>query len=169
VRVIDAAGQQAGIMALGDALRLAESQGLDLVEVSPMARPPVCRIMDYGKFKYEQAKKAQEARKKQTVVAVKEVKMRPKTDEHDFDFKLKNVRRFLEEGNRCKITVVFRGREMAHPEFGRRVLDRVTDELKDMATVEQSPRMEGRTISMLVAPRPDRKAPAQQQQHAPAS
>jgi translation initiation factor IF-3 len=153
VRVIDENGQQVGIMSLGDALRLAESKELDLVEVSPMARPPVCRIMDYGKFKYEQAKKAQEARKKQAVVSIKEIKMRPKTDEHDFDFKLKNVRRFLGEGSKTKITVVFRGREMAHPEFGRRMLDRVTDELKDVATIEQSPRMEGRTISMIVAPK----------------
>jgi translation initiation factor IF-3 len=153
VRVIDENGQQVGIMTIGDALRLAEGKELDLVEVSPMARPPVCRIMDYGKFKYEQAKKAQEARKKQTVVLLKEVKMRPKTDAHDFDFKLKNVRRFLEEGAKTKITVVFRGREMAHPEFGRRMLDRVTDELKDVAQIEQSPRMEGRTISMIVAPK----------------
>jgi translation initiation factor IF-3 len=153
VRVIDENGQQVGIMSLGDALRLAETKELDLVEVSPMARPPVCRIMDYGKFKYEQAKKAQEARKKQAVVSIKEIKMRPKTDEHDFDFKLKNVRRFLEEGSKTKITVVFRGREMAHPEFGRRMLDRVTDELKDVATIEQSPRMEGKTISMIVAPK----------------
>lgn len=153
VRVIDANGQQVGIMTIGDALRLAETQELDLVEVSPTARPPVCRIMDYGKFKYEQSKKAQEARKKQTVVSIKEVKMRPKTDEHDFDFKLKNVKRFLEEGNKTKITVVFRGREMAHPEFGRRMLDRVTSELQGLATVEQSPRMEGKAISMIVAPK----------------
>lgn len=151
--MIDASGEQVGIMSIGDALRLAESQELDLVEVSPTARPPVCRIMDYGKFKYEQAKKAQEARKKQTVVSIKEVKMRPKTDEHDFDFKLKNVKRFLEEGNKTKITVVFRGREMAHPEFGRRMLDRVTHELAGLATIEQSPRMEGRAISMIVAPK----------------
>ncbi|HEY8370380.1 MAG TPA: translation initiation factor IF-3 [Thermodesulfobacteriota bacterium] len=153
VRVIDANGQQVGIMPLAEALRLAESQELDLVEVSPTARPPVCRIMDYGKYKYEQSKKAQEARKKQTVVSIKEVKMRPKTDEHDFDFKLKNVKRFLEEGNKTKITVVFRGREMAHPEFGRRMLDRVTNELQGLAVIEQSPRMEGRAISMIVAPK----------------
>lgn len=151
--MIDSNGQQVGIMPIAEALRLAESQELDLVEVSPTARPPVCRIMDYGKYKYEQSKKAQEARKKQTVVSIKEVKMRPKTDEHDFDFKLKNVKRFLEEGNKTKITVVFRGREMAHPEFGRRMLDRVTNELQGLATIEQSPRMEGRAISMIVAPK----------------
>ena len=151
--MIDSNGQQVGIMPLAEALRLAESQELDLVEVSPTARPPVCRIMDYGKYKYEQSKKAQEARKKQTVVSIKEVKMRPKTDEHDFDFKLKNVKRFLEEGNKTKITVVFRGREMAHPEFGRRMLDRVTNELQGLAVIEQSPRMEGRAISMIVAPK----------------
>jgi translation initiation factor IF-3 len=153
VRVINANGEQVGILPIGEALRLAESQELDLVEVSPTARPPVCRIMDYGKFKYEESKKAQEARKKQTVVSIKEVKMRPKTDEHDFDFKLKNVKRFLEEGNKTKITVVFRGREMAHPEFGRRMLDRVTNELQGLATIEQMPRMEGKAISMIVAPK----------------
>ncbi len=151
--MIDENGQQVGIMPLADALRLAESRMLDLVEVSPTARPPVCRIMDYGKYKYEQAKKAQEARKKQTTVHVKEIKMRPKTDEHDFDFKLRNVKRFLEEGSKAKITVVFRGRELAHPEFGRRMLDRVTAELKDVATIEQMPRMEGKTLSMIVAPK----------------
>ncbi len=151
--MIDANGGQVGIMSIGDALRLAESQELDLVEVSPTARPPVCRIMDYGKFKYEEAKKATEARKKQTVVLIKEIKMRPKTDEHDFDFKLKNVKRFLEEGSKTKITVVFRGREMAHPEFGRRMLDRVSNELKEIATIEQTPRMEGKAISMIVAPK----------------
>jgi translation initiation factor IF-3 len=151
--VIDASGQQVGILPLADALRLAEGQELDLVEVSPTARPPVCRIMDYGKFKYEQSKKAAEARKKQTTVHLKEVKMRPKTDEHDYDFKLRNVKRFLEEGSKTKITVVFRGRELAHPEFGRRVLDRVTTELKDVATIEQMPRMEGKTLSMIVAPK----------------
>ncbi len=151
--MIDASGQQVGILPLADALRLAESQELDLVEVSPTARPPVCRIMDYGKFKYEQSKKAAEARKKQTTVHLKEVKMRPKTDEHDYDFKLRNVKRFLEEGSKTKITVVFRGRELAHPEFGRRVLDRVTTELKDVATIEQMPRMEGKTLSMIVAPK----------------
>lgn len=151
--MIDASGGQVGIMSIGDALRLAESQELDLVEVSPTARPPVCRIMDYGKFKYEEAKKATEARKKQTVVLLKEIKMRPKTDEHDFDFKLKNVKRFLEEGSKTKITVVFRGREMAHPEFGRRMLDRVSNELKEIATIEQTPRMEGKAISMIVAPK----------------
>ncbi len=151
--MINANGEQVGILPIGEALRLAESQELDLVEVSPTARPPVCRIMDYGKFKYEESKKAQEARKKQTVVSIKEVKMRPKTDEHDFDFKLKNVKRFLEEGNKTKITVVFRGREMAHPEFGRRMLDRVTNELQGLATIEQMPRMEGKAISMIVAPK----------------
>lgn len=151
--MIDAGGQQVGIMPLVEALRLAESQELDLVEVSPTARPPVCRIMDYGKFKYEQSKKAAEARKKQTAVHIKEVKMRPKTDEHDFGFKLRNVKRFLEEGSKTKITVVFRGRELAHPEFGRRMLDRVTTELKDLATIEQVPRMEGKTLSMIVAPK----------------
>ncbi|HWP35153.1 MAG TPA: translation initiation factor IF-3 [Thermodesulfobacteriota bacterium] len=153
VRVIDASGKQIGIMPLAEALRLAESQALDLVEISPTARPPVCRIMDYGKYKYEQAKKAQEARRKQAATHMKEIKVRPKTDEHDLEYKLRNVRRFLEEGSKTKITVVFRGRELAHPEFGQRMLERVSAELKDIATIEQMPRMEGRTLSMIVAPK----------------
>ena len=142
-----------GILSLAEALAAAEAQELDLVEVSPTAVPPVCRIMDYGKFKYQQSKKLQEARKKQVHVVVKEVKIRPKTDEHDLMFKVKNVMRFLEEGNKAKITLVFRGREITHIDFGQKVLDRFVEELKDVATIEVKPKMEGRSIFMIVAPK----------------
>lgn len=136
-----------------EALALAESQQLDLVEVSPTAVPPVCRIMDYGKFKYQQSKKLQEARKKQVQVQVKEVKLRPKTDEHDILFKIKHVRRFLEEGNKAKITVVFRGREITHMNLGQNALDRFVDDLKDIAIIEVRPKMEGRNMFIIVAPK----------------
>lgn len=132
---------------------MADSQQLDLVEVSPTAVPPVCRIMDYGKFKYQQSKKMQEAKKKQTQVQVKEVKLRPKTDDHDLEFKVKHVRRFLEEGNKAKVTLVFRGREITHTELGLKVLERVASELEDVAIVEFKPRMEGRSMFMIVAPK----------------
>lgn len=132
---------------------MAESQQLDLVEVSPTAVPPVCRIMDYGKFKYQQSKKMQEAKKKQVQVQLKEVKLRPKTDEHDMLFKIKHVRRFLEEGNKAKITLVFRGREITHMEYGQRALDRFAQELEDVAIIEVRPKMEGRSMFMIVAPK----------------
>ncbi len=132
---------------------MAENQQLDLVEVSPTAVPPVCRIMDFGKFKYEQSKKQQEAKKKQVHVQLKEVKLRPKTDEHDLLFKIKHVRRFLEEGNKAKVTVVFRGREITHMEIGQKSLDRFVDELQDIAVVEVRPKMEGRSMFMIVAPK----------------
>jgi translation initiation factor IF-3 len=138
---------------LQEALALAESQQLDLVEVSPTAVPPVCRIMDYGKFKYQQSKKLQEAKKKQVQVQVKEVKLRPKTDEHDLLFKMKHVRRFLEEGNKAKITVVFRGREITHMNLGQHALDRFVDDLKDLAIIEVRPKMEGRNMFIIVAPK----------------
>ena len=136
-----------------EALTLAESQQLDLVEVSPTAVPPVCRIMDYGKFKYQQSKKLQEAKKKQVQVQVKEVKLRPKTDEHDLLFKIKHVRRFLEEGNKAKITVVFRGREITHMNLGQVALDRFIEDLKDIAVIEVRPKMEGRNMFIIVAPK----------------
>jgi translation initiation factor IF-3 len=142
-----------GVIPLHEALALAESQQLDLVEVSPTAVPPVCRIMDYGKFKYQQSKKQQEAKKKQVQVQLKEVKLRPKTDEHDLQFKIKHVRRFLEEGNKAKITVVFRGREITHMEFGRDALDRFATELQDVAVIEVRTKMEGRSMYMIVAPK----------------
>jgi len=132
---------------------MAESQQLDLVEVSPTAVPPVCRIMDYGKFKYQQSKKMQEAKKKQVQVQLKEVKLRPKTDEHDLLFKIKHVRRFLEEGNKAKITLVFRGREITHMEYGQRALDRFAHDLDDIAIIEVRPKMEGRSMFMIVAPK----------------
>ena len=126
---------------------------MDLVEVSPTAVPPVCRIMDYGKFKYQQSKKLQEAKKKQVQVQVKEVKLRPKTDEHDLLFKIKHVRRFLEEGNKAKITVVFRGREITHMNLGQVALDRFIEDLKDIAVIEVRPKMEGRNMFIIVAPK----------------
>lgn len=132
---------------------MAESQQLDLVEVSPTAIPPVCRIMDYGKFKYQQSKKMQEAKKKQVQVQLKEIKLRPKTDEHDMLFKIKNVRRFLEEGNKAKITLVFRGREITHMEYGQKALDRFVQDLEDVAVIEVRPKMEGRSMYMIVAPK----------------
>jgi translation initiation factor IF-3 len=125
---------------------------MDLVEVNPMAKPPVCKIMDYGKFKYEEKKRASEAKKKQVVVHLKEIKLRPKTEEHDYEFKVRNVRRFLEEGNKAKVTIMFRGREMAHPERGEMILNRLAEELEDLAVVEQRPQQDGRNMTMMLAP-----------------
>ncbi len=125
---------------------------MDLVEVAPMARPPVCRIMDYGKFKYEEQRAAREARKKQHQVQIKEVKMRPGIEDHDFEFKMRHAKRFLEEGNKVKLTMMFRGRQMAHPEIGREVLVRVADELEDLGKVESNPKMEGRSMTMILVP-----------------
>ncbi len=153
VRVISAEGAQLGIMPVDEALAAAESQGLDLVEVAPNARPPVVRIMDYGKFKYEQARKAREARKKQHQIHIKEVKFRPGIEPHDFEFKIRHARRFLEEGNKVKATMMFRGRQMAHPELGREVLIRVAQALEDVGRVEADPLLEGRNMTMILAPR----------------
>ncbi len=147
-------GEQLGVLNLEVALAKAAEFGLDLVEVSPMAKPPVCKIMDYGKFKYEAKKKANEAKKKQTVVKLKEVKFRPKTEEHDYNFKVKAVREFLGEGNKARITVMFRGREITHREIGQAILTRIGNELKEIAIVEQSPRLEGRLLFMILAPNP---------------
>ncbi len=152
VRVVDDEGGQLGILSLDQALAAAAERGLDLVEVSPNAEPPVCRIMDYGKYKYQASKRAAEAKKKTAKVELKEVKMRPKTEEHDFQFKLKNARRFLEDGNKVKVTIMFRGREVTHPEFGVRLLMRVAEEVKDLATVESQGRLSGRFMSMVLAP-----------------
>lgn len=152
VRVINPEGKQLGIYPIRQALTLAAELGLDLVEINPKANPPVCRIMDFGKFKYEQKKQAAIAKKRQKVIEVKEVKMRPKTDDHDFDFKVKHIRRFLEEGNKAKVTIRFRGREMAHPEMAAKILDKVVENVKDIGGVEQSYRMEGRTMTMILAP-----------------
>lgn len=138
---------------MSEALAAAEERGLDLVEVSPTAVPPVCRIMDYGKYKYQTSKRAAEAKKKTARVELKEVKMRPKTEEHDFQVKVKNARRFLEEGNKVKVTIMFRGREVTHPEFGRRLMERVVEEVKDIGQPESTPSMFGRFMTMVVAPK----------------
>jgi translation initiation factor IF-3 len=152
VRVISPDSEQLGILPIERALEIAEELGLDLVEVAPLARPPVCRIMDYGKFKYEEQRQARDARKKQHHVQLKEVKMRPAIEDHDFDFKVRHARKFLEEGNKVKLTMMFRGRQMAHPEFGRQVLDRVFQELQDLSKVEAHPMLEGRSMIMVLAP-----------------
>ena len=147
--------EQLGIMPTHEALRLAEEKGLDLVEISPRAFPPVCRIMDYGKYKYEEAKKKQQQRKKASTVETKEIKFRPKTEEHDMAFKVKHVRRFLEGGNKVRLAVVFRGREITHPKTGMNVLNRVVELCNDIATVEATPNMEGRRMIMVIAPKPN--------------
>ena len=152
IRLIDADGTQLGVFATSGALKRAEDLGLDLVEISPNATPPVCKIMDYGKFKYEQKKKQHEAKKKQVIVKVKEIKMRPATDEHDYQTKLKHAIKFLEHGDKVKITIRFRGREMAHRELGKARMDKVAAELKDLAEVTQSAKMEGRQMFMLLSP-----------------
>ena len=151
VRVIDEAGEQAGVMKTRDALAMARNLNLDLVEVAPNAQPPVCRLLDYGKFRYEQGKKEKEARKSQKVIVVKEVRLRPKIDDHDLETKSKQARSFLEEGHKVKMSVLFRGREMAHQEIGREVLNHMIDLLKDVALIEQSPRVEGRNMTMLLS------------------
>jgi translation initiation factor IF-3 len=153
VRVVSAEGEQLGVMPTQQALESARSQELDLVEVAPEAQPPVCRIMDFGKFKYTQARRQKEARKKQTVILVKEVKMGPKTEKHDFDFKLKHVRRFLEEGHKAKVTVRFKGREMAHTELGWKMLQRMVEAVSDIAVTENNPRMEGRMLHIMLSPK----------------
>ncbi len=153
VRVITGEGEQLGILPISEALRIAGERELDLVEVAPEAAPPVCRIMDFGKFKYQQSRRAKDARKKQTIIQVKEVKMGPKTDEHDFQFKARHVRRFLEEGNKAKVTIRFRGREMAHTELGRKLLDRISHDMADIATIESHAKLEGRNLVMILTPK----------------
>jgi translation initiation factor IF-3 len=153
VRVIAADGEQLGILPIEEALARAENDGLDLVEVAPTARPPVVRIMDYGKFKYEEARKTRQARKKQHQILIKEVKFRPGIEPHDFEFKIRHARRFLEEGNKVKVTMMFRGRQIANPDAGREVMVRVAEELEDLGKVEQMPSMEGRTMIMIVGPK----------------
>jgi len=153
VRVIGADGSQVGILPTHEALKLADEQGLELVEVNPRAAPPVCKIMDFGRFKYETSKKEKASRKHQSTIVLKEIKLRPKTDEHDFDFKVKHIRRFLSEGNKCKLVVVFRGREIVHPEMGQAMLDQVVKAVSDIAMIEQRPMMEGRRMVMIIGPR----------------
>jgi translation initiation factor IF-3 len=152
VRVIAPDAEQLGIITTEDALRRAEDFGLDLVEVAPTADPPVCRIMDYGKFKYQQSKKAHDARKKQNVMHIKEVKVSPKTEDHDVQNKVKHIRRFLENGDKAKVTMIFRGREITYTDIGRKILDRIALEIQDIGTVEQKPTLEGRNMVMIIAP-----------------
>ena len=153
VQLIDDTGQNRGVMAFFDALRIAEDAGLDLVEISPNATPPVCKILDYGKYRFLEQKKANEARKKQKTVEVKEIKLRPGIDDHDYDVKMKAMKSFFEEGNKVKITLRFRGREMAHQDLGLKVLDRVKTDVSDLAKVEMEPNFEGRQVVMVLAPR----------------
>jgi translation initiation factor IF-3 len=153
VRVIGSDGSQVGILQTHEALRMAEEQGLDLVEVSPRAVPPVCRIMDFGRFKYQESKKEQASRKHQSTVIIKEIKFRPKTDTHDLNFKLKHIRRFLGEGNKVRLMIVFRGREIVHPETGQAMLDVVSKEVAEVSVIEQKPSMEGRRMVMVLGPR----------------
>lgn len=144
-------------MATRDALRMAEEQHLDLVEVAPKAKPPVCRIMDFGKYRYEQQKREKEAKKKQKIVTIKEVKLRPNIEQHDFNVKLKNALRFLEEGNKVKVTIMFRGRELSHPELGREVLNKVADRLKELVSIERDAKLEGKNMTMILAPKAQTK------------
>ena len=153
IRLIDADGEMVGVVSLREGLDMAAEVGLDLVEVSPNADPPVCKILDFGKFKYEAQKKKNEARKKQKVIEVKEVKLRPNIDDNDYEVKMRAMRKFLGEGDKVKITLRFRGREMAHQHLGMAVLDRVREQIEDLAKIESLPRMEGRQMVMIVAPR----------------
>jgi translation initiation factor IF-3 len=156
IRVIDDTGQQLGIMAPPQALAIARQKGLDLVEISPTAVPPVCRIMDYGKYAYQEQKRAREAKKHQKIIEVKEIKFRPKVDEHDYQFKKKHIERFLSDGDKVKATIFFRGREMAHPEIGRRILERLIADLGEQALVESMPRQEGNQMHTILAQRVDK-------------
>jgi translation initiation factor IF-3 len=151
--LIDGEGEKRGVVAIADALAAADESGLDLVEVSPNSDPPVCKLLDYGKFKFQAQKKAAEARKKQKTVEVKEIKMRPNIDTHDYDVKVRNMKRFFEEGDKVKVTLRFRGREMAHQDLGMKVLQKVRAELDEIAKVELYPKMEGRQMIMVLAPR----------------
>jgi translation initiation factor IF-3 len=152
VRLIDEEGQQVGIIPTRDAMEMARSRGLDLVEVAPNAVPPVCRIMDYGKFRYEQSRKERESRRNQHVIELKEVRIRPKIDDHDLETKGRQAAKFLEAGDKVKMTVLFRGREMAHPDIGKALLDQLADMLRPHGTIEQTPRLEGRTMTMMLNP-----------------
>ncbi|HLR12592.1 MAG TPA: translation initiation factor IF-3 [Burkholderiaceae bacterium] len=153
VRLIGMDGEQIGIVKLAEALRQSEEHEVDLVEIAPDARPPVCRLMDYGKFRYQEQKRQQEARARQKIIQVKEVKFRPATDEGDYQVKMRNVHRFIDEGDKVKVTLRFRGREMAHQELGMRVLERVRDDMEETAQVESMPKLEGRQMVMVLAPR----------------
>ena len=153
IRLIGAEGENVGVVSIDEAMQMAENVGLDLVEISPDADPPVCKILDYGKFKYEAQKKKSEARKKQKTIDVKEIKMRPGIEEHDYQVKMRAMNRFLDSGDKVKVTLRFRGREMAHQDLGMKVLDRVREDLDELAKVEQSPIKEGRLMTMVIAPK----------------
>ena len=153
VQLIDQDGQNRGVVLTRDAIAMAQDAGLDLVEIAPNSAPPVCKILDYGRFKYQNQKKANEARKKQHVVEIKEIKLRPGIDTHDYEVKMKAIHRFFEEGDKVKITLRFRGREMAHPELGMKLLNKVQADFDEVAKVEYAPRMEGRQMIMILAPR----------------
>ena len=158
MRVTSATGEQLGIMPTREALRMAEEQHLDLVEVAPKAKPPVCRIMDFGKYRYEQQKREKEAKKKQKTISIKEVKLRPNIEQHDFDVKVKNAVRFVQEGNKVKVTIMFRGRELSHPELGREILDRVAATLGDTVSIERTAKLEGKNMTMILAPKAQKAA-----------
>ncbi|RDD61509.1 translation initiation factor IF-3 [Ferruginivarius sediminum] len=153
VRLIDQDGENVGVVSTDDARQRAVDAGLDLVEISPTSTPPVCKILDFGRYKYELQKRQNEARKKQKIIDVKEIKMRPNIDEHDYNVKMRSIQKFLGEGDKVKVTMRFRGREMAHQELGQRLLERVREEVGDLAKVEASPKMEGRQMIMVIAPR----------------
>lgn len=156
VRVIGSDGEQLGIMSGREAQQLAYEKHLDLVEIAPTAKPPVCRIMDYGKYRYEQQKREKESRKKQKTFDIKEVKLRPGIEEHDFNVKFKNAVRFLEDGDKVKVTIMFRGRELSHPELGEVLLNKMAAQLKEMAVVERQPKLEGKNMIVIVAPKPSK-------------
>lgn len=153
VRLVSETGEQLGIMHPKEALNIALSRGLDLVEVAPSAKPPVCKIMDVGKFKYEQSKRERDARKKQKIINVKEVKLRPSIEDHDFEVKTKSAIRFLEDGDKVKVTIMFRGRELSHPELGQELLVRVAEMVQEVATVEKNPKLEGKNMTMILTPK----------------
>jgi translation initiation factor IF-3 len=157
VRLVGPNGEQVGIVRIEDALRLAQEADLDLVEVAPQARPPVCKLMDYGKFKYESAQKARESRRNQVLTVIKEQKLRPKIDSHDYETKKRNVVRFLEHGNKVKVTIMFRGREQSRPELGYRLLQRLADDVAELGVIESSPKQDGRNMIMVLAPHKNAK------------
>jgi translation initiation factor IF-3 len=155
--VVDPSGNQLGIMPVREALRLAEERQLDLVEIAPQAKPPVCRLMDYGKYKYEQSKREKEAKKRQRIINIKEVKLRPSIEEHDFQVKARNAARFLKEGDKVKATIMFRGREIMHTQLGHQLLLRLAEQVKDLSIIERQPKLEGKNMVMILAPRQDIK------------
>ena len=167
MRVIGSDGEMVGVLSRDEALRMAEDEGLDLVEIQPNADPPVCKVMDFGKFRFEQQKRDKEAKKKQKVITLKEVKLRPNIEDHDYEVKKKNAQRFIADGDKVKVTIMFRGRELAHPELGRQILVRMANEMKEPAIVEREPKIEGRNMFMILTPRPAKvqQAPAKQGAH----